>query len=205
MRGRITVYCVAESIDRKALELRLRERGGSFLLHQYPDVLYGLFESSKVNVAGERGNQKGSAKRQQRGAGTMQEKEEQEAACRLLQPLAHRCRWPPRLSVRTHCTAPVVLPARLQDGEYIKGEVFYFDYGCLAFWGLTERQEREVMRSLVGPCLIDALPAGEVEVDEFQVGGRAPALPALPALHVLPALSVHVPHVPGPPARLLCC
>ena len=48
MRGRITVYCVAESIDRKALELRLRERGGSFLLHQYPDVLYGLFESSKV-------------------------------------------------------------------------------------------------------------------------------------------------------------
>jgi hypothetical protein len=49
MRGRITVYCVAESIDRKALELRLRERGGSFLLHQYPDVLYGLFESSKVH------------------------------------------------------------------------------------------------------------------------------------------------------------
>ena len=97
-----------------------------------------------------------------------------------------------------------MLPARLQDGEYIKGEVFYFDYGCLAFWGLTERQEREVMRSLVGPCLIDALPAGEVEVDEFQVGGRAPALPALPALHVLPALSLHVPHVPGPPARLLC-
>ena len=49
--------------------------------------------------------------------------------------------------------------------------MFYFDYGCLAFWGLTERQEREVMRGLVGPCLIDALPAGEVEVDEFQVGG----------------------------------
>ena len=84
MRGRITVYCVAESIDRKALELRLRERGGSFLLHQYPDVLYGLFESSKVNVAGERGKQKCGAKRQQRGAGTMQEKEEsrrQPAAC----------------------------------------------------------------------------------------------------------------------------
>ena len=51
MRGRITVYCVAESIDRKALELRLRERGGSFLLHQYPDVLYGLYESSKVGPA----------------------------------------------------------------------------------------------------------------------------------------------------------
>lgn len=52
MRGRITVYCVAESIDRKALELRLRERGGAALLHQYPDVLYGLYESTKVGVAG---------------------------------------------------------------------------------------------------------------------------------------------------------
>ncbi|KAL4430906.1 hypothetical protein ABPG75_006162 [Micractinium tetrahymenae] len=101
MRGRITVYCVAESVDRKALELRLRERGGSFLLHQYPDVLYGLYESSK-------------------------------------------------------------------DGEYCRGEVFYFDYGCLALWGLSERQEREVIRALAGPCLVDALPAGEVELDEFQ-------------------------------------
>ena len=32
----------------QALELRLRERGGAALLHQYPDVLYGLYESSKV-------------------------------------------------------------------------------------------------------------------------------------------------------------
>ncbi|PSC74837.1 Sporulation RMD1 [Micractinium conductrix] len=101
MRGRITVYCVAESLDRKALELRLRERGGAALLHQYPDVLYGLYESSK-------------------------------------------------------------------DGEVARGEVFYFDYGCLAFWGLSERQEREVMRMLAGPCLVDALPSSEVEVDEFQ-------------------------------------
>ena len=129
-----------------------------------------------------------------------------------------------------------------------RGEVFYFDYGCLAFWGLSERQEREVsqrgragepalggsrrrgalccrvevhvswrrcgpllllpsavaaschspaspgsplltplvvshvpaclracrplqvMRMLAGPCLVDALPSSEVEVDEFQVG-----------------------------------
>jgi hypothetical protein len=42
-RGRITVYCVAESVDRKALELRLRARGASALLHQYPDVLYGQY------------------------------------------------------------------------------------------------------------------------------------------------------------------
>lgn len=47
-RGRITIYCVAENIDRKALELRLRERGGNYLLQQYPDVLYGQIESTQV-------------------------------------------------------------------------------------------------------------------------------------------------------------
>lgn len=49
-RGRITIYCVAENIDRKALELRLRERGGNYLLQQYPDVLYGQIESTQVCV-----------------------------------------------------------------------------------------------------------------------------------------------------------
>ena len=49
----------------------------------------------------------------------------------------------------------------------MRGDVFYFDYGVLALWGLTERAEREVVRGLAGPCLVDALPAGEVEVDEF--------------------------------------
>ena len=47
--------------------------------------------------------------------------------------------------------------------------MFYFDYGCLAFWGLTEAQEREVLAVLVRPALVDALPHSEVEVDEFQV------------------------------------
>jgi uncharacterized Rmd1/YagE family protein len=106
MRGRITVYCIAEALDRKALELRLRGRGGAALLHQYPDVLYGLYESTK-------------------------------------------------------------------DGEACRGECFYFDYGAVAFWNLSEAREREVIRGLLGPCLVDALPAGEVEVDEFQVGGWA--------------------------------
>ena len=74
------------------------------------------------------------------------------------------------LQLLSHRACPHACPALvpLQDGEYCRGEVFYFDYGCLAFWGLSERQEREVMRSLVAPCLVDALPASEVEVDEFQ-------------------------------------
>lgn len=41
---------------------------------------------------------------------------------------------------------PSCLP---QDGSIVRGEIFYFDYGCLAFWGLSERQEREVLGLLV--------------------------------------------------------
>ena len=48
LRGRITIYCVAESLDRKALELRLRERGGTALLHTFPDVLYGQYTVYEV-------------------------------------------------------------------------------------------------------------------------------------------------------------
>lgn len=50
LRGRITIYCVAESLDRKALELRLRERGGTALLHTFPDVLYGQYTVYEVRL-----------------------------------------------------------------------------------------------------------------------------------------------------------
>lgn len=70
-RGRITIYCIADSLDRKQLETKLLERGPRFLLHKYPDVLYGQYVSGV-----------------------------QEAT----------------------------------------GDVFYFDYGCVAFWGLSQKQ-----------------------------------------------------------------
>lgn len=97
MRGRITVYCIAESIDRKALELRLKEIGGGAILHQYPDVMYG----------------------------------------------------------------------QLQEATHSHGDIFYFDYGVLVIWGLTELEERDILRSIVAPFLIDPLSAMEIEVDEF--------------------------------------
>ena len=49
-RGRITTYCVAEAIDRKQLELRLRERDSTVPLHSFPDVLYGRYESMRVSL-----------------------------------------------------------------------------------------------------------------------------------------------------------
>ena len=43
LRGRITIYCVAETLNRDLLSKKLRERGPQFLLHSYPDVLYGRY------------------------------------------------------------------------------------------------------------------------------------------------------------------
>jgi hypothetical protein len=34
LRGRITIYCIAESLDRNFLQQKLEERRGNFLLHK---------------------------------------------------------------------------------------------------------------------------------------------------------------------------
>jgi len=102
VRGRITTYCISESIDRKELELYLRERDSSALLHSFPDVIYSRYQA--------------------RG--------------RLDEPVV----W---------------------------GDVFYFDYGVIVCWNLSPEDERAVVRDLVSPALVDPLPDGEVEVDEF--------------------------------------
>ena len=47
--------------------------------------------------------------------------------------------------------------------------MFYFDYGCVAFWGLTHKQEQDILRNLVVPCEENPLPPSDVERDEFQV------------------------------------
>ncbi|KAK9796644.1 hypothetical protein WJX73_007435 [Symbiochloris irregularis] len=98
-RGRIAIYCIAESIDRDGLITALTKKGSRFLLHRYPDVLYGQYSS--------------------------------------------------------HAEEP-------------RGDIYYFDYGCVAFWGLTVQQEQEVLRSLVLPYQENPLPSFETERDEFQ-------------------------------------
>ena len=44
-KQRISIYCIAESLDRKLLEKKLEARGSRFLVKQYPDVLYGQYYS----------------------------------------------------------------------------------------------------------------------------------------------------------------
>ncbi|KAK9839104.1 hypothetical protein WJX74_009646 [Apatococcus lobatus] len=98
-RGRITIYCIAESLNRTALEKRLRDQGPKCLVQAYPDVLYGQFQ---------------------------------------------------------------------QPGSEAMGDIFYFDYGCVVFWGLDQKQEQQVLRNVVVPNEENPLPPSEVEIDEFK-------------------------------------
>lgn len=49
-----------------------------------------------------------------------------------------------------------------QGDELVAGDVFYFDYGVIVCWGLSQAAEREVIRSLAGPALVDPLSTQEV-------------------------------------------
>jgi len=59
--------------------------------------------------------------------------------------------------------------------EYIKGEgsnpgadVFFFDYGVVACWGMTKSQEMTLVKGIARQAQCQPLPDSEVEVDEFQ-------------------------------------
>eukprot|EP00887_Chlorella_sp_A99_P005398 scaffold1.g5398.t1 len=132
VRGRITVYCIAEALDRRGLEARLRAAGGGALLHTYPDVVYGLY------VPGGAGHPAASAPVATPNGG-------------------------PYPYVPDGGGGGLLAP----PGAAGAGEVFYFDYGVVAFWGLSPQQEREVLRG-VQKFLVDKLPQSEAEMDEFQ-------------------------------------
>lgn len=50
LRGRITAYCVSESLDRKVLEALLRDQDSTKVLRCFEDVVYTRFESRKGNA-----------------------------------------------------------------------------------------------------------------------------------------------------------
>jgi uncharacterized Rmd1/YagE family protein len=81
------------------------------------------------------------------------------------------------LAARLEARGPACLGRRYPEvyaGHYVDpatntriGELHAFDYGVIVLWSLTKHQEADVLANLVGPALEDALPPGEVEVDEF--------------------------------------
>lgn len=47
-------------------------------------------------------------------------------------------------------------------------DIFFFDYGVVACWGMAKNQERTVVRGIAAQVQEHPLPENEMEVDEFQ-------------------------------------
>jgi len=54
-KGRITIVCIADGLDREALAAKLQERGPRFLLQSHADVLYGAPPPSCLTIFQEEG------------------------------------------------------------------------------------------------------------------------------------------------------
>ena len=145
-RGRITIYCIAETLNRDLLSKKLRDRGPNFQLHVRPLTLCKFCASP---------------------------------ACWAL--LFRVAFWKPGLRRDKRCrtryqptvpdSVPNLGPQAYPDvlygrysrlGELPQGDVFYFDYGCVAFWGLTQKQEQVGLIVLSSPpfcCCRPGMPA----------------------------------------------
>uniref|UniRef100_A0A7S3QNM5 DUF155 domain-containing protein n=2 Tax=Dunaliella tertiolecta TaxID=3047 RepID=A0A7S3QNM5_DUNTE len=99
-RGRATLYCIAESFDRKKLEELLKLTYPAEQVLSYPDVFYVEYI-------------KGS-------------------------------------------------------GDQPGGDVFFFDYGVVACWGLTKSQEMTIVRGMARQCNVQGLSDSEIETDEYE-------------------------------------
>ena len=51
-----------------------------------------------------------------------------------------------------------VRKGKIRGARLYSSPVVLWLQGVIAFWGLAEKQERDVIRNIVTPCLIDPLP-----------------------------------------------
>ena len=64
---------------------------------------------------------------------------------------------------------PDALYGKYSELEHgVVGDVLYFDYGVVVFWGLSKKQEQDVLKNLVAPCQEFPLPPAKAAKDEFQ-------------------------------------
>ncbi|EPZ33478.1 DUF155-domain-containing protein [Rozella allomycis CSF55] len=53
------------------------------------------------------------------------------------------------------------------NGKVDEGDLFIFDYGVIVFWGLSESEERSILKEL-DPFCIEALPTKDIEVETLK-------------------------------------
>ncbi|GAX81129.1 hypothetical protein CEUSTIGMA_g8563.t1 [Chlamydomonas eustigma] len=108
-RGRITLYCVAESFDRKKLDELLKMTYAAGSVMSYPDCFYVDYLKYSEDDPG--------------------------------------------------------------------ADLFFFDYGVVACWGMTKNQEWTVVRGIAAQVQVRPLVEKEIEIDEFEYNFSATEKP----------------------------
>jgi len=59
---------------------------------------------------------------------------------------------------------------KVPGGDAAQGDIFYFDWGCVVFWGLEESMEKHIIKEIAEPCLEgDALSPDRIESDQLRL------------------------------------
>ncbi|KXZ47725.1 hypothetical protein GPECTOR_33g607 [Gonium pectorale] len=134
-RARITVYCIAEALDREKLEGLIRIKHPAWETNSYQDVVHARLPGPAMPGGGYRGsNTSGGAP---------------EDALAAAPPAAGAYG-----GGDSSTTAAVGPP-----------DVFFFEYGVVAFWGMQQHQEALILRSLAR--VVERGPLARPEKDEF--------------------------------------
>ncbi|GLC38116.1 sporulation protein rmd1 [Pleodorina starrii] len=158
-RGRITVITVAESFNRKALE---------GVLHQIVAATTTAQTSAVAAAAAARAAAAAAAAAAANGAGGGAGGSAPTTGTGMA-PLSRAGSGGAAAPVPMAMTAyPEVSYVRTPHGEAAEapGEVFFFDYGVVAFWGMTEAQEQALLDAVV--CS-KGVAVGLLDEDERQV------------------------------------
>ncbi|MBI2810489.1 MAG: RMD1 family protein [Candidatus Melainabacteria bacterium] len=57
-----------------------------------------------------------------------------------------------------------VIHIQIKEDKRVKGDIFYFAYGAVTFWGFTEEEEKEMLQTLKE---FEKEPLQKMELDEF--------------------------------------
>ncbi|WIA14005.1 hypothetical protein OEZ85_002566 [Tetradesmus obliquus] len=70
----------------------------------------------------------------------------------------------PKLETHTYQDVVHATP-KLDDPN--SGDIFFFDYGTVVFWGISAADEQALQLTVIGPCKLEPLDLHEIEIDEF--------------------------------------
>ena len=57
-----------------------------------------------------------------------------------------------------------VIHTQMKEKKQVKGDIFYFSYGSVVFWGLSEEEEKKTLKTLKE---FEKEPLAKIELDEF--------------------------------------